>query len=63
MVIDDFNLIWAAVGPHKADAPLIIYANAPLALSVASELFQSVTRRHSKVSDLAGSVQVRQLSR
>lgn len=62
MVIDDFNLIRAAVCPCKADAPLIIYANAPLALAVAGQLFQSVPRRHSKVIERTSSIEVRQLS-
>jgi hypothetical protein len=51
MIVDDFNVGWACLAfvPPKADAPLVIYSDAPLALSIADEFFQPVTTQGGQV--------------
>jgi len=45
VVIDDFNVVDTIGFPHKAGAPLIIYANAVLAATITGQCFKPVTRR------------------
>lgn len=42
MVVHDFNISWAVVGPSEADAELIIDPDAVLAFAVALQGFQPV---------------------
>lgn len=57
MVIDKLNFISMAVAPCKTDAPLIIYADAALTLSIAAQRFESISRQRRKGSDVGSSVQ------
>jgi hypothetical protein len=49
MVIDDFHVVGVTVNPSKADAPLIVDADAVLAFSAALECFKTVGRRNSQI--------------
>jgi hypothetical protein len=49
VVVDDLNVLGTRSRPSEADSPLLIDSDAVLALSVASELLQSISGRHSKV--------------
>lgn len=46
MIIHNFHIAWAgrAIRPIKANAPLIVDPNAPLAFAVAFQFLQSVAR-------------------
>jgi hypothetical protein len=44
MIVNDFHVVGISVLPMKADPPLIVDPNAVLAVSVAAELLQSVSR-------------------
>lgn len=48
MVIDNFDLIGAGIRPHEADSILIIDANAVLALAIADESLQAISRRNTQ---------------
>jgi hypothetical protein len=56
VVVDDLDVIRVPVLPAKADAPLIVDANAVLARAVAFELFESVARRNTQVLELLGGI-------
>ncbi len=56
MIVDDLNLVGVAIPPTKADAPLLVHANTVLAGSIATELLQSISRRHAEVTELLGRV-------
>jgi len=49
MVINDLDIQRVAILKSKADAPLIVDANAPLTFSVSPQCFQPVPRRRAKV--------------
>lgn len=55
-MVDDLNLMGVAIPPAKTDAPLLVHANTVLAGSIATELLQSISRRHSEVTELLGRV-------
>ena len=54
MIVDDFNFHGAALSPSKANAPLVVDANAVLALSVASQRFETMRRRNEEVGQPPG---------
>ncbi len=58
MAIDDRNVVSIPITPHKADAPLIVDANAVLSRAITFERFQSIARRCRKVAQLGGNVQL-----
>ncbi|KRC17442.1 hypothetical protein ASE31_29915 [Acidovorax sp. Root217] len=62
MVIDDLDVLWSFWGPHEADSPLIVDADAVLALAVANQSFKSVARRNPQVEQLSGGVEHAQLA-
>lgn len=62
MIVYDFNVVRVSVMPAKADPPLIVDANAVLALSVLGKLLQPIARRHSEVCQSNGPVQHPQFS-
>jgi hypothetical protein len=47
MVIDDFHVPCRAFSPDETHAPLVVYADAPLAFTVALEGFQPVLSNNS----------------
>jgi hypothetical protein len=62
VVIHNLNALRFAIGPPKANTPLVIDPNAVLPGAVAGEFLQSVPRRGGQVAQVLGSVQVQQLS-
>lgn len=62
MVVDDLNVLSAAIRPGKADAVLIVDANAVLTASVAGQRLQPVSRERRQVAKLLGGVQLLELS-
>jgi hypothetical protein len=47
MVIDDFDMegLYVIVGPLKADAPLLVYADAILPFAVAAQCLETIARQ------------------
>jgi len=62
MIIRDFDIVGIAISPHKANSPLIVDANAVLALAIASQRFQAVAWRRNQIAQLSRDVQLAQLS-
>jgi hypothetical protein len=52
VVVDDFDSVGRAILPDKANAPLIIDANAVLTNSVARKRFQAIAWRGSQIAQL-----------
>jgi hypothetical protein len=63
MIINDLHVRWAegVFGPFKASTPLIINANAVLALPVLSQRFQTIGGQYGKVCRHDGRLQSVQL--
>jgi len=62
MVIHNLDLIRVAVAPDKAYAPLVVDPNTVLALTVARQLFESVSARNGQVSQFRGEMYLVQFS-
>jgi hypothetical protein len=56
VVVNDLDVIRVPVLPAKADAPLIVDANAVLARAIAFEFFESVAGRDTQVLELLGGI-------
>jgi len=56
VIIHDFDIDWPSrtVRPLETDPPLVINANAVLALSVAVERFETVARQAGKITECLG---------
>lgn len=54
MVIDNFHVVWAIFPPLKADSPLLIDANALLAIPVATERFKTIAGKIHQVLNAGG---------
>lgn len=62
MVVTKLNLLRLACCPPKTKTPLLVNANAVLALAIASELFQPITGRNTQVARCACSIEHLQLA-
>jgi hypothetical protein len=62
VVIDNFYSDGLTIPPGEANAPLVIDANAVLALSVVFQRFQAIARRDLQISKNAGPMKILQLS-
>jgi hypothetical protein len=62
VIIYDLNVGGACCGPSKADAKLVVDANAVLSGSGAMKLFQSVSWRDAQVLQASGKLKLSQLS-
>lgn len=49
MIIDNFHIFGAGIGPPKTDPPLIIDADAVLARTLAAQRLKAIARRHSQI--------------
>jgi hypothetical protein len=58
VVINDFNIKRIAVGKAKTQSPLLVDANAPVALPIAAQTFQAVRRRQAQVFYANGCIQL-----
>ena len=63
MIVDDLDLFGPIPRPYEADAPLRIYTDAVLALSVVSQSLKAVSRRNLQVIKNCRPVQLRKLSK
>jgi hypothetical protein len=48
VIINTFCIMYTIVSPDKAQAPLVVDANAVLAFPMACQCLQTVTRRHTQ---------------
>jgi hypothetical protein len=62
MVIDDFDVLGAAVRPSEADAPLVVDANAVLALPVSPQGLQPVPRRNPQIAEATRDLELAKLA-
>jgi len=62
VVIHDFYVFSACFRPAKADAPLIIDANAVLPAAPALQGFKAIARRHPQVIQAARDLELSELS-
>src|SRR5262249_26318082 len=51
VIVDDFDVVSLAIAPAEANPPLIVYADAMLALSVACQFLESIAAGHSQVPE------------
>jgi hypothetical protein len=51
VIVDDFDLPGILIPPFKADSPLIVDPDTPLAIPIAAKFFQPVSRRLCKFFD------------
>src|SRR5438552_15048404 len=49
MVVGNLNVMGVAVAPAKADAPLVVDADAVLTFAIPDKFFQSIAWRHTEV--------------
>jgi hypothetical protein len=57
VIIDNLDIMSVSVAPLKADAPLIVNTDAPLAFTVAVQLFEPVRWRNSQIRERSRAVQ------
>jgi hypothetical protein len=62
VVVNDLDIRGMATGKPKTHTPLVIDANAPLALSLALELFQSIVWRYAQFLHANDPIEHRQLA-
>ena len=62
VIVHDFHIGYAPLGPDKTDAPLVIDANAVLSLAVACQGLQPVARRTAQEVQRHCGIQLRKLS-
>src|SRR5207249_3867070 len=61
LIVHNLDLMRVSVLPSKADAPLVVDANAVLTLSVAVQRFGPIARRDAQVANRACSMQIQKL--
>ena len=52
MIVDNFNVGHALFGPNEANPELIVEADGVLALAVAAQGFEAISRRHPEILKL-----------
>ncbi len=62
MVIDNFNVVNAVIGPAEADSELIVNSNAMLTLTVPFQRFELISRRNLKVLQFFDHIKLNQLA-
>jgi hypothetical protein len=61
VIIDNLDVVRITVTPNKADAILIIDANAVLTLATSTESLKAIAGKNAKVVELMRGLQLRQL--
>jgi len=61
VIVDDLDVVCVSVSPPKADAPLIVDADAVLPLSVAAQCLEPIAGRGGQILDDASAVQIQEL--
>jgi hypothetical protein len=62
VVVHEFNVFGVGTGPAKADAELIIHADAPLPCAISLQLLTPVRWRCTEIVDLSSQVELLQLA-
>ncbi len=62
MIIDNFDFVCVAAVPAKADSPLIVHADAVLALAPAFQRLEAIAGRYKHLPQFRGRVQHQQLA-
>lgn len=62
MIIHDLYFVSIAIAPDKTNPPLIIDSDGVLALPVATESLQSVSRRRGQISQFDGTIYLSEFS-
>ena len=62
MVVDDFDLSRAGVGPYEADAVLLVDGYAMLSVAVAAQCFEPIARWNGKFVQSSDGVQLVQFA-
>ena len=62
MIVHDFHIVGIAVAPNKADAPLVVNADAVLSFSIAFQRFQVIAWWRLQIAKFGGDIQLPQLS-
>jgi hypothetical protein len=63
VIINYFHIISMSILPQKADAPLVIDADAPLALSVSGQFLEPVCRRYAEKYESSGTMELGQFAK
>jgi hypothetical protein len=56
VIVNDLDCHRLGTVPLEADAPLLVYSNAPLTAPVAPQRLEPVTRWHTQIVESAGSI-------
>jgi hypothetical protein len=62
VVIRNFHIVGIAIAPDKANAPLVVDADAVLSFPIAFQYFQMIARRRLQIAKVSGNIQLSQLS-
>jgi len=62
MIVHDLNVVGVVALPAKTDAPLIVYPNAVLACTIATQKFEPVTRRYAQIVECRCCIQYQEFS-
>lgn len=62
MIIYDFDIVRIAITPYKADAPLVVDANAVLPCPITPKRLKTVARRRCQITEFSRDIQLAQLS-
>ena len=62
MVVDDLDVVGIASGPSETDTPLVVDANAVLAVTIAFKLLEAISRWESEILQTHRGVHVAKLS-
>ncbi len=62
VIINNFHTKGIAVFKAKAESPLVVYANTPLALAISTQSFQPVTRRGPEIIQRISIIEYLQLT-
>jgi hypothetical protein len=62
-IINYFHIISMSILPQKANAPLVIDADAPLALSVSGQFLEPVCRRYTEKYESSGTMELSQFAK
>lgn len=62
MIVDDLDVLGAAILPDKAYPPLIVDADTVLALPAAPQRFEAIAGRHFEIVQFTGGIEIAQSS-
>jgi hypothetical protein len=62
MIVNDFDILGTGVRPNEADAPLVVDPDTVLSDAIATQQFQPVSRRRSKITQRLGVMELPQFA-